>query len=144
MRTIGQLLNQKGNKVVTVRPEETVLDAAEVMNEHHIGAVVVTRDGDDVVGIFTERDILRRVVAERRDPVQTRVREVMTSTVACCSPNTPLDEVRALMRNRRIRHVPVVEEGRLVGIVSIGDLNIVNEQIQEETIQYLEHYMYRP
>ncbi len=144
MRTMGQLLDRKGHQVVTVSPEATVKEAARLMSDRHIGAVMVVKAGGEIAGIFTERDVMRRVVAECRDPMRTQVREVMTASVACCSTKTTLDEVRTLMRERRIRHMPVVEDGKLVGIISLGDLNIVEEEIRIETIQYLEQYLYKP
>jgi len=145
MRTIGQLLETKGTAVETVRPDETVVAAARRMNDRRIGALVVAGPSDETVrGMFTERDVLVRVVAEQRDPASTPVSAVMTSPVFCCTPRTSLDEVRTLMREKRIRHVPVVEEHHLRGIVSIGDLNIVQVNDQQETIQYLEQFLYRP
>ncbi len=144
MRTMGQLLDRKGHEVVTVTPETTVKEAARLMSDRHIGAVMVVKGGGEIAGIFTERDVMRRVVAECRDPGRTTVREVMTTSVACCSTKTTLDEVRTLMREKKIRHMPVVEEGKLVGIISLGDLNIVEEEIRIETIQYLEQYLYKP
>jgi CBS domain-containing protein len=111
------------------------------MNEHRIGALVVT-EGEHVVGIFTERDILNRVVAQERSPGETRVRDVMTSPVAVCSPDTTTAECRRVMRDRRIRHLPVVDNERLVGMVSIGEITADNEAEQSETIRYLYEYMY--
>jgi len=143
MRTVGQLLEQKGHDVVTIEPDATVLDAARRMDERRIGALVVI-EHDRVAGIFSERDLMRRVVVMEKEPSKTLVREVMTDRVLFCEPSCSLDEVRALMRTRRIRHVPIVENDRLVGIVSIGDVNVVEQRIQEETIQYLEQYMYKP
>lgn len=144
MRTMGQLLDRKGRHVIAVNPETTVKEAAKVMSDQHIGAVMVVKADGEIAGIFTERDVMRRVVAECRDPGRTPVRDVMTTAVACCSTKTTLDEVRTLMREKKIRHMPVVEDGRLVGIISLGDLNIVEEEIRIETIQYLEQYLYKP
>jgi CBS domain-containing protein len=139
--TIQGILEKKGPHVVSIGREATVLDAAKLMNEHRIGALVVTH-GEKVVGIFSERDILNRVVARQRDPATTPVREVMTSPVACCTPQTTRAECRNVMRNRRIRHLPVVKDGRLVGIISIGDIQEVTEAEQQETIRYLHEYLY--
>lgn len=136
MHPVRSILEQKGQEVVRVECDATVLEAAERMNKHHIGALVVT-EAEKVVGIFTERDILNRVVARERNPSECTVREVMTSPVACCSPETTRAECRAVMRNRRIRHLPVVDEGKLVGIVSVGDLLQDEGNEQQETIQYL-------
>jgi CBS domain-containing protein len=142
MATIMTILASKGTHVLTIGPDASVLQAALLMNEHKIGALVVA-DGDGVAGMFTERDVLRRVVGEQRDPTATRVAEVMTSEVACCTPETTLDEARGAMKNRRIRHLPVVEEnGRLCGLISIGDLNAHQMTSQEHTIHLMHEYLY--
>jgi CBS domain-containing protein len=141
MSTVRSILEKKGPLVVSVARDATVLDAARQMNDHRIGAVVVTSAGK-VVGIFTERDVLIRVVAQQRDPAATQVADVMTCPVACCTPETTRSECRHVMRHRRIRHLPVVEADRLVGIVSIGDILEVNEAEHEETIRYLHEYLY--
>src|SRR5437763_11687513 len=107
MATIREILAKKGTQVFTIGKHATVLDGALLMNEHRIGALVVVEDGQ-VVGMFTERDVLQRVVAEQRDPVRTLVAEVMTTEVFCCTPDTPIDEARGAMKNRRIRHLPPV------------------------------------
>ncbi|TVQ29888.1 MAG: CBS domain-containing protein [Phycisphaeraceae bacterium] len=128
----------------TIRPDATVLDAAEVMNRERIGSVVVVDANGQLAGIFTERDILTRVIADERRPQEIRVGDVMTTPVACCEPRTPLEELRTLMRQKRVRHVPVVDQGRVVGMISIGDLNAAEAQVMIETISYLERYMYQP
>lgn len=140
MSSVKNILEKKGQHVFSITEDATVLDAARSMNEHRIGALVVAR-GDKVVGIFTERDILCRIVAEQRDPAQTRMSDVMTTPVAVCSPETTREECRAVMRAKRLRHLPVVDDGSLVGIVSIGDLLATTEAEQDETIRYLYEYM---
>lgn len=132
---------QRGKQVIGIGENATVLDAAKRMNEHRIGALVVT-SGERVVGIFTERDILNRVVAAQRDASTTRVGDVMTSPVAVCSPDTARATCRTVMKSRRIRHIPVVVDDRLVGIVSIGDVVEDSEADNEETIRYLYEYMF--
>jgi CBS domain-containing protein len=145
MRTVKQLLDKKGHDIRTIDAGSTVLDAAKLMTELHIGSLVVTRKPENnVVGIFTERDIMRRVVAEARDSSKILVREVMTAPIVCCAPSTTLDEVRALMREKKIRHVPVIENAALKGMISLIDLNIVLEETQQATIQYLEQFIYKP
>lgn len=141
MGVVQDILDHKGSHVVSIAEEADVLTAARLMNEQRIGALVVTR-GDKVVGIFTERDLLNRVVAAQRDPAATPVAAVMSSPVACCAPQTLQDECRSVMRTRRLRHLPVVDEGRLVGLISIGDLNKAVQLEQEETIQFLYEYMH--
>lgn len=139
--SVRDILVIKGPKVFSVHPEATALEAAILMNEHKIGALVVM-DGEQIVGMFTERDILRRIVAEERLPAQTHVADVMTTEVACCTPGTRIDEARAAMKNRRIRHLPVVEDGRLLGLISIGDLNAWEAHDHEVTIHILEEYIH--
>ena len=140
MPTAKHILDAKGGEVVTIHPEATVLDAARLMNVHHIGALVVVRNGE-LAGIFTERDVLRRVVAEQRDPAETAVDAVMTSTVAVASLDTSTDEIRSVFREQRIRHLPVIEDDRVIGMISIGDLNRTENEVQARTILYLEQYM---
>lgn len=142
MPTVQHILAEKGNEVVTVRADVSVLEATQVMNRRKIGAVVVA-DGSRVRGMFTERDVLQRVVAEQRDPAATSVSDVMTRRVVCCKPDTPIDDVRSLMKNRRIRHLPVVDGGeKLVGLISIGDINAHHAHDCEVQIHYLEEYIY--
>lgn len=144
MSTIRDILAQKGSHVHTVAPDVSVFEAARLMNEHKVGSVLVAED-HRLVGIFTERDILRRVVAAHRDPDQTSVGDVMTTEVACCRLHTSIEEARGVMKNRRIRHLPVVdEEGRIHGLISIGDLNAWENNSQELTIHLLEQYIYGP
>jgi CBS domain-containing protein len=140
MPTVRNILDRKGREVVTTIATETVLSAARLMNDHGIGGLVVM-DGAKLVGIFTERDIMRRVVAERRDPTRTTVSEVMTSPVAHCAPEATLDACRALMTERRIRHLPVVEREALCGIVTTGDILAFQIAEQQDTIQYLNAYV---
>jgi CBS domain-containing protein len=142
MATVRDILAKKGPQVWSIGGEATVLDAARFMTEHKIGAVLVL-DGEHIVGMFSERDILQRVVAEGRDPIQTMVSEVMTDEVACCTPDTSLEEARGAMKNRRIRHLPVVDgDKRLLGLISIGDLNAFQVAHQEQTIFLLNEYLY--
>ncbi len=142
MVKVREILAIKGSQVVSVSKEATVLEAALVMNEHRVGAVVVIDEGH-IAGMFTERDILRRIVAERRDPMTTTVAQVMTAEVICCTPETTIEEARGAMKNRRIRHLPVVDgDQRLLGLISIGDLNAHQATAQEQTIHLLQQYLY--
>jgi CBS domain-containing protein len=142
MATVADILARKGAQVMTIGPHATVVDAAILMNEHKIGSLVVIEDGR-VKGMFTERDVLRRVVGERRDPARTLVDEVMTTDVLCCTPETTLEEARAVMKYRRIRHLPLVDgDNRIQGLVSIGDLNAYQADGQEQTIYLLQEYIY--
>jgi CBS domain-containing protein len=142
MPTVQDVLSEKGQKLFTTTPTATVLQAVNQMNQHKCGAVVVMDDGQNVAGIFTERDVLTRVVGAGRSPATTFVGEVMTGEVVCCDRRADLDEVSALMRNRRIRHVPVCEDGRLLGLISIGDINAYSASNQEAHIHFLSEYIY--
>jgi len=148
MGKVADLLCEKSRQgrgaVYTISPEKSVLEAARVMNERRIGALVVVDGGGRVKGIFTERDVMSRVVSEERSPEKTLVGDVMTAAVIVASPTTTCDELRALMRERRVRHMPVIEDGALVGMVSIGDINAAESRAMVETISYLERYIYTP
>ena len=147
MPIASSLLERKsrdGLAIATVAPDDTVLDAAKLMNDERIGAVPVLDSDRRVIGMFTERDVMTRVVAAEKAPGDVIVREVMSSPVIACGPDTTLDELRHVMLTQRIRHVPVVEDGELLGIISIGDLNVAQVAVMTETISYLEQYMYRP
>jgi len=133
MPTVQEILARKGSNVISVKPGETVLKAAELMSERGIGGLVVT-EGGRLVGIFTERDILRRVVAPQRDPAATRVAEVMTTPVTACAPDTSVDECAAMMTAKRIRHLPVVADRGLAGMITIGDVLAFQVREQQATI----------
>ncbi|MEM0912995.1 MAG: CBS domain-containing protein [Planctomycetota bacterium] len=128
--------------VVSVSPETTVRDAAGLMNERRIGAVLVM-DGEHLVGIFSERDVLRRVVVEGADPATTAVGKVMTSEVVYCQPGTTLDEVKSIFKRRRVRHLPVMEpDGKVLGVVSIGDVNAYDLDDSQAELTYLREYLF--
>lgn len=123
MDTVCDLLHAKTCRTIGTSPDATVRQATQLMNDHGIGSLLVT-SGVRLLGIFTERDVLRRIVAEGRSPDETRVGEVMTTGVFCCSPDASIEAVADIMRCRRVRHVPVVDADRaVVGLVSIGDIN---------------------
>lgn len=141
MCTALDLVREKRDDLAWLPPNATALDAANLMNDRRIGSVLVM-EGERLLGIFTERDVLRRIVAAKRDPETTSLAEVMTSPIACAMPHTTLEEMRLVIRNRRVRHLPVVDDdGRVLGIVSIGDLNKAEHAVQEQTIHYLEQYI---
>jgi len=141
MATVRDILAKKGGFVAAVARDHSVLAAAKEMNARRVGSLVVI-EGDSVVGIFTERDVLSRVVAARRDPETTSVGQVMTAPVAVCHPETTLEECRGVMTNRRIRHLPVVADGRLVGIITSGDILAQEIAAQQTTIEYMHEYLY--
>jgi CBS domain-containing protein len=141
MATVRDILAIKGVHVLSIGPGATVLDAALMMNENKIGSLMVM-DAGRICGIITERDILQRVVVERRDPGTTPVYEVMTAEVICCQPHTSIEEARGVLKNRRIRHLPVVNDsGQLCGLISIGDLNAHESSTHEMTIHLLREYI---
>ena len=140
MSKVSSILNRKGFDVVTVTPKQSAMEAVNLMNEHRIGAVVVVEKGE-VVGIFTERDLLRRIVAKGKKPEDTTVSESMSSPVAYCTPETTIEECRLAMTQKRIRHLPVVSGGKLAGLVSIGDVMAWEISEHQTTIQYLNEYI---
>jgi CBS domain-containing protein len=141
MPIVQDILDRKGRDVVSVESTDSVLMAARLMNDRGIGGVVVT-EGGRVVGIFTERDVLRRVVAEQRDPARTPVGDVMTAPVLRCRPDTRLDDCRALMTERRIRHLPVEDGDDLRGIITTGDLLAHHVREQQDKIEFLNSYVF--
>ena len=119
-RVLSTLLSRKDNRVITTSPEATVFEAIGRMVDANVGAILVV-DGAELVGIFTERDYLRRIALQGRTSRETAVRDVMTSDLLTVEPDTTTDQCLALMTDRKIRHLPVLDGGELVGIVSIGD-----------------------
>ncbi|MDY7107234.1 MAG: CBS domain-containing protein [Planctomycetota bacterium] len=140
MATAEKILAEKGGDVVWIGPEATVLEAVRLMNIKRVGAVIILAEGR-LAGIFTERDVMRRIVGEQLEATKTRVGDVMTTPVACAAMHTTDHELREVFRNKRIRHLPVVDAGRVVGVVSIGDVNRVEKKVQDQTINYLQQYM---
>jgi CBS domain-containing protein len=140
MKTAKQLLADKPAGIISVAPDASVLDALKLMAEHDIGALVVL-DGGKLVGILSERDYARKVVLLGKSSNDTLVRDIMTHRVLCVSPTQLVDECMELMTQKRCRHLPVVEDKQVIGILSIGDL--VKETISEQlaTIHQLESYI---
>ncbi|MBI3866356.1 MAG: CBS domain-containing protein [Planctomycetia bacterium] len=143
MSTLSEILREKeGAPLFGIEQGASVLDAVNMMNDCSVGALIVN-DVGRMIGIFTERDVLRRVIGRQLDPATVRVGQVMTGRVICCTPATSIDEARELMRSRRIRHLPVLDaEGEVVGVISIGDLNAYQTTHQETTIHYLHEYLH--
>lgn len=119
---VMQILKDKGADVVTMFADETIAEAARVLRERRIGAVVVTGPRGELQGILSERDVVRCLAQRGTDVMEDRVGSVMTSPVITCEPDTSLEDLMRLMTHRRIRHLPVVRGGRLAGIISIGDV----------------------
>ncbi len=141
MPTAQDILAKKSKEVAIIGEEATVMEAAKMMTDRRIGSLIVGRR-EKVMGIFTERDVLNRVVAQHLDPLETMVKDVMTKPVACCQPTTKLAECRSVMTEKRIRHLPVVEDNRLVGMISSGDILALEHGDQQRTIEYMYEYLY--
>lgn len=140
MGKIAHVLAKKGSQVHTIGQEEAVFEAVKKMVELNTGSLLVT-EGSGIRGIVTERDYLRGIVLAGRTSKETRVHEIMTSRLVVVHPDTSVEEAMAIMTDRRIRHLPVVDAGRLVGIVSIGDLVKQISQDRGFEIQYLTDYI---
>jgi len=141
MATVRDILARKGASVVSVPSATSVLEAAQLMNDRGIGAVLVT-DGGVLTGIFTERDLMRRVVAGQRDPTATPVSQVMTTSLVTTTATATVEECASLMTSRRIRHLPVLDGETLAGVVTIGDLMAFQVDEQASTIAQLNSYVY--
>ncbi len=140
MITVRELLESKGGVVVTIAPSASVFEAIKIMAEKGIGALVV-KEGTELSGIMSERDYARKVTLEGRSAEDTSCRDIMTDNVCVVSPDRTMDECMALMTDKRIRHLPVIDDGRLVGIVSIGDCIKAIVSKQEFIIDQLESYI---
>jgi CBS domain-containing protein len=138
---ISTLLENKGSAVATIRGDATVADAVDELSRHRVGALVVSADGQTIDGIVSERDVVRTLSARGESVLQELVSSIMSSTVHTCTPDDDTESLMRIMTERRIRHVPVVDGGRLSGIVSIGD--VVKDRIEEleknktELIEYI-------
>lgn len=119
---ISDVIRRKGDKVVTVRSDETVQRLLELLEQHHIGALVVSDDGSAVAGIVSERDVVRHLRADGPGVLGQPVSTIMTSEVQTCTPEDGIEDLARVMTDRRFRHVPVVVDGQLIAIVSIGDI----------------------
>jgi CBS domain-containing protein len=140
VKKIRELLDEKGTKVWSMSQDERVLDALALMAEKNIGAVLVI-DGNRLVGIFSERDFTREVALRGRPALDMRVHEIMTSRPVCVGPNQSVDECMALMTDKRVRHLPVVDDERVLGLISIGDAVKATISEQQFMIEQLERYI---
>ena len=142
MLSVEQLLDQKPRAIYAVGPEEPVLTAIKKMAEHHVGALLVM-SGEKLVGIVSERDYARKVILLGRSSSDTPVSQIMSSPVHTISTKRSVEDCMRLMTERRVRHLPVVENGRVVGVISIGDLVKAVIEDQRQTIEQLEDYIHR-
>ncbi len=140
MKQLSEILDEKGHDVLRIEADASVFEAVKRMVEANVASLLVTEDGA-ITGIVTERDYLRRVALEGRTDKETAVREIMSSPLIVVTPQTTIDECMALMTDRRIRHVPVVDGGEVVGIVSIGDVVKFKSKQQSFEIKFLHDYI---
>jgi CBS domain-containing protein len=141
MKTIKEILQGKPQRLLSISPQATVLDALKMMADHEVGALVVL-DGERLTGIFSERDYARKVILQGKASKDTAVAEIMTHKVVCVKPEQTVEECMALMTDKRIRHLPVLEDKKVIGVISIGD--VVKEVISEQrfVIEQLEQYIH--
>ncbi|MCB1915331.1 MAG: CBS domain-containing protein [Rhodocyclaceae bacterium] len=138
--TVRQILDGKGGAVFSVAPNATVLEALQCMQANDIGGVLVT-EGEHLRGIFTERDYARKVTLQGKASKDVKVSEVMTANVLTISPSQTIDDVMAMMTENRVRHLPVVEKGTMLGVITIGDAVKAVIAEQQATIEHLESYI---
>jgi len=141
MKTVNEILQAKASKLLSISPEASVLDALKLMAEREVGALVVL-DGEQLAGIFSERDYARKVILFGKSSKDTAVSEIMTRKVVCVRPEQSVEDCMALMTDKRIRHLPVLQGNAVIGVISIGD--VVKEVISEQRfmIEQLEHYIH--
>ncbi len=138
---IGTIVAGKGDRVATIAPEATIADAVQRLADEGVGALVVSTDGARIDGIISERDIVRSLGRGQTGALALRVDDLMTSEVVTCSPSDTVDTLMAIMTDKRIRHVPMIEDDRLAGIVSIGDVVKWRLHELEEEAQHLKDYI---
>jgi CBS domain-containing protein len=141
MHLVRQLLDRKGRTVHAVGPDATVLDALQRMAQHDVGALVVLDPEGRLIGLVSERDYARKVVLKGRVSKDTPVREIMATGIVCVTPDDTEQTCMALMTTHRVRHIPVIEDAQLAGLVSIGDVVSAIIEDQKSTIEELEHYI---
>ena len=141
MITVRQLLDKKGRQIFSIAPGTAVLEAIRLMAERHVGALLVM-EGETLSGIVSERDYARKVIPMGRSSADTPVRDIMTAAVITVQPETPVEKCMQVMTERRVRHLPVIEAGRVVGMVSIGDLVKAVIAEQQQHIEQLESYIH--
>ena len=140
MKTVAQILNAKGHDIWSVQPDDTVLDSLKMMADKGVGALLVMND-EKLVGIVTERDYARKVILEGKSSNRTAVRDIMSDKVLCVSPDRTVDQCMALMTDKRARHLPVLDQKKVIGVVSIGDLVKALIDEQQILIDQLQQYI---
>jgi CBS domain-containing protein len=141
MKTVNEILLAKANKLLSISPVASVLDALKLRAEREVGALVVL-EGEKLAGIFSERDYARKVILHGKSSKDTPVSEIMTHKVVCVRPDQSVEDCMGLMTDKRIRHLPVLQDDKVIGVISIGD--VVKEVISEQrfVIEQLEHYIH--
>jgi CBS domain-containing protein len=140
MKIVRQVLDEKGYTVHTISPEAPVFEALQKMADENVGALVVVEDGE-LVGVLSERDYARKVILQGKSSKQTPVRDIMSRRVVCVSSQQRMDACMSLMTENRVRHLPVLENEQLAGVISIGDVVKAIIEDQQFTIEQLEHYI---
>jgi len=140
MKKIRNILKNKGNTIWSVKSDDTVFEALKIMADKHLGALLVI-DDEQLVGIISERDYARKVILRGRFSHATAVSEIMSTKVVCAQLDQGVDECMALMTDKRVRHLPVLDEGKVVGVISMGDLVKAVIAEQQFVIEQLEHYI---
>src|SRR6266571_5949178 len=140
MKTVAQLLRTKGQQVLSVSPDMPVFEALGVMADKNVGALLVV-EGEELVGIFSERDYARKVILKGKTSKETPVREIMSSHVLYVRPEQTIEDCMALMTDKRVRHLPVLDQGKLVGVISIGDVVKALIDEQQFIIEQLQNYI---
>ena len=140
MTTVKHLLDRKGTQIFSVEPDDPVLEAIGIMAEHHVGALLVMR-GTELVGIVSERDYARKVILKDRSSAETPVWQIMSSPVTTVTPAHTVNQCMQIVTDQRVRHLPVVEAGTVMGVVSIGDLVKAVIEEQQQQIEQLERYI---
>jgi CBS domain-containing protein len=138
--SVERILRQKGSEVYSINPDATVYEALEALEERNIGALLVMA-GDNLVGLLSERDYVRKVKLKGHSSTDLKVEEIMSTSIVVVSPTTTVDECMHFMTNKRCRHLPVVDNGKVLGVVSIGDLVNWIMTVQDVTIHQLEDYI---
>ena len=141
MELVRDVLEHKGNDVFSVHPDSSVLEALKILDARNIGALLVVDKHGSLKGIFSERDYARKIILQGKASAETHVTDVMTTQVYCVSPNQTIESCMALMTQKRVRHLPVLDGDTLVGVVSIGDIVKALLQEKDMLIEQLEHYI---
>lgn len=139
--TVQQVLDRKTHRLLSISPDASVFDALTLMAEHNVGSLIVL-DGERLCGIFSERDYARQIILLGKSSKETLVRDIMTHKVLCVRPEQTVDQCMALMTGKRVRHLPVLDHKKVIGVISIGDVVEVVISEQRQVIEQLEHYIH--